>query len=218
MALTPLHDCPLCPRLAAFREKNRAQFPLMFNGPVPSFGAQDPDLLIVGLAPGLRGANFTGRPFTNDYAGDTLFPALLRHGFARGNYDRHAGDGLELVGARIVNSVRCVPPENKPTPLEINTCRPFLQAELKEFTRLKVIVALGTVAHGSLLKSFGLSAGARKFGHAARHELPGTSAVLIDSYHCSRYNVNTGRLTEEMFDQVIATARDLCGPVRAAAS
>lgn len=211
----PDKDCPLCPRLVTFRQQNRAAFPLMFNAPVPSFGPENPRLLIVGLAPGLRGANFTGRPFTNDYAGDLLYPSLVKFGFARGTYDKHANDGLEMIDARITNAVRCVPPENKPTPAEIAQCRPFLEGELQKFTRLRVIIALGTVAHQSVLKALGFTAAACKFGHDKPYMLTPQKnlkgdVMLIDSYHCSRYNVNTGRLTTEMFENVMQRARAAC--------
>lgn len=211
----PDHDCQTCPRLADFRQGNRAAFPLMFNAPVPSFGDHDPSLLIVGLAPGLRGANFTGRPFTNDYAGDLLYPTLVKFGFARGIYDRRANDGLEMIDARITNAVRCVPPENKPTPAEIAACRPYLEGELQSFTRLKAIIALGTVAHQSVLKALGFTAAACKFGHNKSYALTPqknlqNDVMLIDSYHCSRYNVNTGRLTTEMFEDVVQNARNIC--------
>lgn len=211
----PDHDCQTCPRLAGFRQQNRAAFPLMFNAPVPSFGDEDPRLLIVGLAPGLRGANFTGRPFTNDYAGDLLYPSMVKFGFARGNYDRRANDGLELCDARITNAVRCVPPENKPLPAEIAACRTYLEQELQRFTRLRVIIALGTVAHQSVLKALGFTSAACKFGHDAHYPLTPKKnlrqdVLLVDSYHCSRYNVNTGRLTTEMFENVMHRARAAC--------
>lgn len=211
----PDKDCALCPRLAGFRRQNRAAFPLMFNAPVPSFGNDNPRLLIVGLAPGLRGANFTGRPFTNDYAGDLLYPSLVKFGFARGTYDKRANDGLELIDARITNAVRCVPPENKPTPAEIAECRPFLEGELQRFTRLRVIIALGTVAHQSVLKALGFTAAACKFGHDKHYMLTPkknlkNDVMLVDSYHCSRYNVNTGRLTTAMFEDVMRRTRDAC--------
>lgn len=211
----PDHDCRLCPRLAAFRDENRAKFPDMFNAPVPSFGPANPQLMIIGLAPGLRGANFTGRPFTNDYAGDLLYPTLVKFGFAKGEYDRRINDGLEMIDARITNAVRCVPPENKPTPAEINTCRPFLEGDFETYTRLKVIIALGTIAHNSLLKTLGFSASAYKFGHHNVHALQPKKGLkqavtLIDSYHCSRYNVNTNRLTTAMFEAVVADARKRC--------
>ncbi len=211
----PDKDCALCPRLSGFRRQNRAAFPLMFNAPVPSFGDDNPRLLIVGLAPGLRGANFTGRPFTNDYAGDLLYPSLVKFGFARGTYDKRANDGLELIDARITNAVRCVPPENKPTPAEIAECRPFLEGELQRFTRLRVIIALGTVAHQSVLKALGFTAAACKFGHDKHYMLTPkknlkNDVMLVDSYHCSRYNVNTGRLTTAMFEDVMRRTRDAC--------
>lgn len=211
----PDKDCQTCPRLAGFRTANRAAFPLMFNAPVPSFGEDNPQLLIVGLAPGLRGANFTGRPFTNDYAGDLLYPTLVKFGFARGTYDKRANDGLEMIDARITNAVRCVPPENKPLPAEIAACRPYLEQELQRFTRLKAIIALGTVAHQSVLKALGFTAAACKFGHDHHYVLTPKKnlkgdVTLIDSYHCSRYNVNTGRLTTEMFENVVSRARTLC--------
>ena len=212
---SPDKNCAVCPRLADFRAKNRAAFPLMFNAPVPSFGDEDPRLLIVGLAPGLRGANFTGRPFTNDYAGDLLYPTLVKFGFARGTYDKRANDGLEMIDARITNAVRCVPPENKPTPAEIAACRPYLEAELARFTRLSAIIALGTVAHQSVLKALGFTAAACKFGHDRHYALTPKKnlrqeVLLIDSYHCSRYNVNTGRLTAAMFEDVVRRARSAC--------
>ncbi|HEX2751999.1 MAG TPA: uracil-DNA glycosylase [Alphaproteobacteria bacterium] len=211
----PDHDCRLCPRLAAFRDANRQKFPDMFNAPVPSFGTDNPKLLIIGLAPGLRGANFTGRPFTNDYAGDLLYPTLVKFSFAKGDYDRRINDGLELVDARITNAVRCVPPENKPTPVEINTCRPFLEGDFATYSRLKVIIALGTIAHNSLLKTLGFSASAFKFGHHNVYDIQAKKGLkqpvtLIDSYHCSRYNVNTNRLTTAMFEEVVADARSRC--------
>lgn len=211
----PAKDCGTCPRLAGFRRENRAAFPLMFNAPVPSFGDDDPALLIVGLAPGLRGANFTGRPFTNDYAGDLLYPTLVKFGFASGIYDKRTNDGLELIDARITNAVRCVPPENKPLPAEIAACRPYLEQELQRFTRLKAIIALGTVAHQSVLKALGFTAAACKFGHDLHYTLAPKKnmqypVTLIDSYHCSRYNVNTGRLTTEMFEAVVSRAKKIC--------
>ena len=208
----PAADCALCPRLANFRAANRAAFPDWHNAPVPPFyGAAEPPggprLLIVGLAPGLRGANRTGRPFTGDFAGDTLYAALAKHGFARGAYAARPDDGLALVDCRITNAVRCVPPENKPTGPEIATCRSFLTAELKGLTRLEIILALGLIAHQAVLASLGLRQAAAKFAHGALHALP-SGVTLADSYHCSRYNTNTGRLTVAMFDQVIATLRE----------
>lgn len=210
---SPDRNCGLCPRLFSFRKKNRELFPDKHNAPVPAFGSDNPLLLVVGLAPGLRGANFSGRPFTGDYAGDLLYPTLVKFGFAKGDYGRAPDDGLALVETRITNAVRCVPPENKPTGDEIGKCLPFLENELSSFSRLKVIVALGTVAHLSVLKSLGLKAGACKFGHAKKYTIEPEKnlkypVTLIDSYHCSRYNVNTGRLTAEMFENVIALARE----------
>jgi uracil-DNA glycosylase family 4 len=163
-------------------------------------------LLIVGLAPGLHGANQTGRPFTGDYAGDLLYDTLIRYGFAHGSYDRRPDDGLELLDCRLTNAARCVPPENKPTPAEVNTCRSFLVGEIGAMPRLRAVVALGTVSHNSTLAAFGLRPSHFRFGHGARHDLrPGVT--LFDSYHCSRYNTNTGRLTTEMFHTVFAAVR-----------
>jgi uracil-DNA glycosylase family 4 len=204
----PGRDCPLCPRLAAFREANRAKFPGYFNAPVPGWGPEDAPLWIIGLAPGLHGANRTGRPFTGDYAGDLLYATLKEFGLARGKYAESADDGLELTGCRIVNAVRCVPPQNKPTGPEIKTCRPFLAGEVRA-ARPKILLALGRIAHDQVLKVTGERAAARKFGHGARHDLGGIT--LVDSYHCSRYNTNTGRLTPEMFRAVFADIAGLLG-------
>jgi uracil-DNA glycosylase family 4 len=207
MALAhPASDCPLCPRLAAFRDDNRASFRDWHNAPVPSFGALDARLLIVGLAPGLRGANRTGRPFTGDFAGDTLYPALLRHGFATGVYDATPADGLTLRGCRITNATRCVPPQNKPLPAEIAACRPFLTSEIAQMPNLLMILALGHIAHQSVIASLGLRQKQFAFAHGKRQALTDRLS-LIDSYHCSRYNTNTGVLTEAMFDDVIAACR-----------
>jgi len=197
----PDRDCPRCPRLAAFREANRAKWPDWHNAPVPSFGPLDAAVLIVGLAPGLRGANRTSRPFTGDFAGQLLYPTLLKFGLATGAYGEDADDGLTLARCRITNAVRCVPPQNKPVGAEINACRPFLLAEIEAMTRLRVIVALGTVAHASIIRTLGLKQKDWRFGHGALHALS-TGRVLADSYHCSRYNTNTGRLTEAMFHDV----------------
>lgn len=201
--LTPDADCPRCPRLVEFRDANRERNPGWHNAPVPSFGPLDARLLVVGLAPGLKGANFTGRPFTGDFAGDLLYPTLLDFGFALGDYGRHAGDGLQLVDCRITNAVRCVPPANKPTGPEIASCRPFLEAEIAAMPRLEAVVALGAVGHNAVLRAFGLRLASAKFAHGAEHPLP-AGRILTDSYHCSRYNTNTGRLTPEMFAQVFA--------------
>lgn len=197
----PEKTCGLCPRLAGYRARNAAAYPAYFNGPAPSFGQAQARLLIVGLAPGLHGANRTGRPFTGDYAGDLLYRTLLKFGFASGVYDARPDDGLRLEGAMISNAVRCAPPENKPTPLEIRTCRPFLAARIAALPRLGAIVCLGRIAHDSTLAALGVPSRAAPFAHAAEHALPG-GAALFDSYHCSRYNTNTGRLTISMFERV----------------
>lgn len=201
----PPKDCGLCPRLVAYRKRNRLKEPDWFNGPVPSFGASSAKLLIVGLAPGVSGANRTGRPFTGDYAGDLLYATLLKFGFATGTYDARPDDTLRLEGCRISNAVRCVPPENKPTPEEATTCRTFLKATLETMQDLKAIVALGRIAHESTLRALGLRLAEYPFAHAVEHGLP-RNLILIDSYHCSRYNTNTGRLTPAMFEAVFAKA------------
>jgi uracil-DNA glycosylase family 4 len=202
----PPRDCARCPRLAAFRTANRVQFSDFHNAPVPAFGSLEAPLLIVGLAPGLRGANRTGRPFTGDYAGDLLYATLLRLGLARGTYDRRAGDGLRLVGCRITNAVRCVPPENKPEGPEVAACRPFLVEEIAAMPNLSGILALGALAHGAVLAALGEKKSAHRFGHGMRHRLGGSGLALTDSYHCSRYNTNTGKLTAEMFEAAVAAA------------
>jgi len=202
----PGADCPLCPRLAAFRAANRAKFPGYFNGPVPSFGPIEARLLIVGLAPGLHGANQTGRPFTGDWAGDLLYSTLLEFGFARGEYLERPDDGLELVDARIVNAARCVPPENKPTPEEVRTCRRFLLDDIAHMPNLTAVVALGKVSHDSCVTAFGGKPSRMAFGHGAQHQLS-PKVRLFDSYHCSRYNTNTGRLTTAMFHDVFRAVR-----------
>jgi uracil-DNA glycosylase family 4 len=196
--------------LATFRDANRERHPTFHNAPVASFGPHDARLLIVGLAPGLKGANQTGRPFTGDYAGDLLYATLDKFGLTRGGYGRHAGDGLELVGCRITNAVRCVPPQNKPTPEESKTCRPYLAAELGALPRLEVVLALGTLAHGEVLAALGLRKSHCRFGHGALHQLP-DGPLLADSYHCSRYNTNTRRLTTEMFEAVFAEIKTRLG-------
>jgi uracil-DNA glycosylase len=202
----PDRDCPLCPRLAGFRSEQRARFADWHNAPVPSFGGRDARLLIVGLAPGLKGANRTGRPFTGDYAGDLLYATLRTFGFARGDYDRRADDGMALVDCRITNAVRCVPPENKPEPGEIAQCRAFLAAEIAALQRLRVVIALGAIAHQTVLAAAGEKRAPFPFAHGALHRL-GSGLVLADSYHCSRYNTNTGRLTAAMFESVFASVR-----------
>ena len=203
----PDRDCPLCERLVAFRRDNQAAFPDWSNAPVPSFGDPAARLLIVGLAPGLRGANRTGRPFTGDYAGDLLYATLRELGFARGVYDRRIDDGLELRDCAIVNAVRCVPPQNKPTPAEIGNCRPFLKQAMAALPNLKAIFVLGRIAHDSTLKTLGARLAAFPFAHGARHDIgPGQPAVF-DSYHCSRYNTNTGVLTPDMFRAALTGVR-----------
>jgi uracil-DNA glycosylase len=202
---TPARDCPLCPRLQTFRENLRAQHPEWFNAPVPSFGPLSARLLIVGLAPGMQGANRTGRPFTGDYAGDLLYETLGRYGFARGSYEERADDGLELIDARIANAVHCVPPENKPTGVEITTCRRFLGAAIEEMPKLRAIVALGRIAHDSTVSALGVKRSVAPFGHGNRAAV--NSVALFSSYHCSRYNTNTGVLTPEMFRAVFSAVR-----------
>jgi uracil-DNA glycosylase family 4 len=204
-AAEPPRNCPLCPRLADFRAANRAKFPDYFNDPVPTFGPHTARLLIVGLAPGLHGANRTGRPFTGDHAGDLLYATLLNHGLARGAYDRRADDGLVLVDCAIANAVRCVPPENKPLPVEINTCRQFLSAQIAALPHLRAILALGKIAHDSTVKALGAKLSAHPFKHAARNRIGALS--LVSSYHCSRYNTNTGVLTPQMFDAAVKEAK-----------
>ncbi len=201
----PGRDCPRCPRLTAFRTKWRKEQAAWFNAPVPSFGPSNARLLIVGLAPGLQGANRTGRPFTGDYAGVLLYETLSHFKFARGEYAAHPDDGLELVDCRITNAVRCVPPENKPTPAEIATCRDFLKATISEMTRLRAILALGRIAHDSVLTTLAIKKSAAPFMHGGKNLL-GT-LTLFSSYHCSRYNTNTGVLTPEMFRGVFANIR-----------
>jgi uracil-DNA glycosylase family 4 len=198
----PGRDCPLCPRLKAFRDTNRSLYPDFFNAPVPSFGDAQARLLVVGLAPGLKGANKSGRPFTGDYAGDLLYATLAKHGLSRGAYAARADDGLQLVGCRITNAVRCVPPANKPLPIEEATCRKFLENEIASLPGLTTILALGVVAHNQVLKALGLRRSVYPFKHGALHDLP-NGLRLADSYHCSRYNTNTGVLTETMFDEVV---------------
>ena len=204
--MEPAPNCPLCPRLAGYRADNAASYPDFFNRPVPSFGDRRARLLIVGLAPGLKGANRTGRPFTGDYAGDLLYATLHKFGFANDRFGAHADDGLALFDCRIANAVRCVPPQNKPVGAEVAACRPFLTAEIEAMVALRIIVALGTLAHGAVLAALGLRKNRYAFAHAAQHELP-DGRTLADSYHCSRYNTNTRRLTPAMFEAVFATVR-----------
>jgi uracil-DNA glycosylase family 4 len=201
----PDRDCPLCPRLAEFRAQARAKEPSWHNAPVLSFGDRSARLLIVGLAPGLQGANRSGRPFTGDYAGDLLYATLLEYGFAKGHYQARPDDGLKLVDCRIGNAVSCVPPQNKPLPSEINTCRRFLTANIAAMPNLRAIVPLGRIAHDSLLKALKLRAAAAPFAHGAVHQAG--DLRIYDSYHCSRYNTNTGVLTPQMFRSVFARVK-----------
>jgi uracil-DNA glycosylase family 4 len=205
----PSRDCPRCPRLVAFRETWRRKEPTWHNAPVPSFGPIDARLLIVGLAPGLQGANRTGRPFTGDYAGDLLYPTLIDYGFAEGTYEERPDDGVKMLDARISNAVRCVPPENKPTTLEIRTCNDFLKAEIAAMPKLRALVTLGRIAHDAAITALGGKRSAFKFAHACRHSVG--DVALFNSYHCSRYNTNTGVLTEAMFRDVFAKARAYVG-------
>lgn len=197
--------CTDCPRLAEFRAVNQIKYPDFFNAPLPPFGDPDAELLIVGLAPGLKGANRTGRPFTGDFCGDLLYSTLHKHGFASSPHSEAVGDGLQLRNARVSNAVKCVPPENKPTPGEIRQCNHFLSAELQA-TRPRVLLALGVIAHQAVLKAYGLKQSSYKFAHGAQHSLEG--AHLFDSYHVSRYNTQTGRLTPAMFDEVLSAIAD----------
>jgi uracil-DNA glycosylase len=205
----PGRNCPRCPRLVAFREAWRAREPAWFNAPVPAFGPREARLAIIGLAPGLRGANRTGRPFTGDFAGGLLYHTLAAYGFARGRYDARPDDGLELIDCRIVNAVRCVPPENKPTTAEIANCRPFLKRDLADMPNLAAIVALGRIAHDSIVVALDARPAATPFGHGQSHQIG--DMAIFDSYHCSRQNTNTRRLTPEMFRAVFAAVRAKLG-------
>ena len=207
----PPRDCPLCPRLVAFRHACQAEYPDWWNAPVPAFGDPAAWLGIIGLAPGKHGANRTGRPFTGDFAGDLLFATLAKFGLTTGTYEARPDDGFALKGAIILNSVKCLPPQNKPLPEEIATCRQFLARQMGELPNLKVLIALGRIAHDTTLKHFGLPAKPYPFAHNAAHRLP-NGLTLIDSYHCSRYNQNTGRLTAAMFEAVFERAASLAVP------
>jgi len=202
-------NCDRCPRLAAFIQEQREQKPDWFNAPVPSFGDETARMLVIGLAPGLGGANRTGRPFTGDGAGDFLYPALAATGFSDGTYDKRPDDGLKLVDAMITNAVRCVPPQNKPTGAEITTCRPFLLSRIESLSNLRVLLALGKIAHDSTVRGLGLRLKDYPFGHATEYDVT-PRVTLLSSYHCSRYNVNTRRLTWEMFENVFKRAREIC--------
>jgi uracil-DNA glycosylase family 4 len=215
--IAPEYDCPLCPRLLAFHVANRKTYPDFYNGPVPSFGDKNAQLLIVGLAPGLKGANRTGRPFTGDYAGLVLYSALKKHGLAEGEYvpelvkntewEVVSSDGFRLKDCRVTNSVRCVPPDNKPEPQEIRNCRKFLSSEIYAMNNLKAIISLGQIAHKAVIQVFDLKQSQYKFAHGAVHKLP--ALKLINSYHTSRYNINTGTLTQQMFDDIVLTAQEI---------
>jgi uracil-DNA glycosylase len=205
--LEPCHNCQLCPRLVELRIAQREVHPDWHNAPVPNFSGETVKLLIVGLAPGLQGANRTGRPFTGDWAGDLLYETLFDFGFATGNYAEHANDGLQLIDCAITNTVRCVPPQNKPTPAEITQCRPFLQNTIASLPDLKIIVSLGRIAHESTVRALGFKLKDVPFVHGAQHKLG--LLTLVNSYHCSRYNTNTGKLTRAMFRDVFEMVREL---------
>ena len=205
----PDRNCTLCPRLADYRDQNKKQYPDWYNGAVSSFGDLNAEVLIVGLAPGVSGANRTGRPFTGDYAGDLLYATLEKYGFSRGIYAKHRDDGLTLNKIMITNAVRCVPPQNKPIGSEINTCAVFLRNRINALQNLKILITLGKIAHDATIRALDHKLSAYKFGHANMHDIGGLK--IIDSYHCSRINTNTGRLTEEMFEQVFAIAKAALG-------
>lgn len=204
-------DCPLCPRLVDYRRDNASAHPDWFNGAVPSFGDPAARLLIVGLAPGVTGANRTGRPFTGDWAGDLLYATLNKHGFSEGQYDKRPDDGLSLRGAMITNAVRCVPPQNRPIGAEVNACRPFLASRIAALPELRTVITLGKIAHDSTVRALGLKLKNHSFGHGQRSDIDvaGRPLTLISSYHCSRYNTNTRRLTPEMFDKIFELARSI---------
>ena len=202
----PARDCPLCPRLVAYRERNRDENPGWFNGPAPSFGDPNAELLVVGLAPGRMGANRTGRPFTGDYAGVLLYETLIKYGFARGRFEARIDDSLELVGCMVTNAVRCAPPANKPLPIEEATCRPFLQERIAALPKLRAIMTLGDVSRRNVLKTLGAKANAAPAGHGLQTDVG--RYRLFSSYHCSRLNTNTGRLTTPMFEAVVESIAD----------
>lgn len=207
--LLPNRNCSLCERLCSFREQNKLKFPHYHNAPVAPFGDLNAEILVVGLAPGLNGANQTGRPFTNDYAGDILYPALKEAGLAKGSYQKRKDDGFELINVRITNAVRCVPPENKPTTVEEKTCRQFLCDEISAMPQLKVILCLGTISHKNVLQALGLKQSFAKFSHGEVYNIPNRNIKLIDSYHTSRYNINTGVLSYQMFAEIIKKIKEL---------
>ncbi len=205
----PTKECLNCPRLVSFREENKIKFPTYYNGSVPSFGDLSAEILIVGLAPGLNGANQTARPFTNDYAGDVLYPTLKKYGLAQGNYQKRKDDGFELLNVRVTNSVRCVPPQNKVTGEEVSACGKFLIEEIGHMPNLKIILTLGSVAHNAVLGVLGYKKAAFKFAHDAVHLLDKHNILMVNSYHTSRYNVNTGVLTFDMFEKVVLHLKEL---------
>ena len=205
----PDKNCQNCMRLVEFRKNNQEKFPLYYNAPVPAFGNLSAKVLVVGLAPGLNGANQTGRPFTNDYAGDVLYPILKKYGFAKGNYGKIAGDGFELIDVRVTNSVRCVPPQNKVTGDEVKNCGKFLIDEIAHMPNLKVILTLGSVAHNAVLSVLEYKKALFKFGHGNLHHLNKHNLIMLNSYHTSRYNINTGVLTYEMFENIVCQLKKL---------
>jgi uracil-DNA glycosylase family 4 len=207
--IPPDRNCNLCSRLCLFREQNIKKFPSYYNGAVEPFGNLDSEILVVGLAPGLNGANLTGRPFTNDYAGDILYPILKECGLAKGDYKKHKNDGFELLNVRVTNAVRCVPPENKPTTEEEKTCRIFLKEEIFAMTNLKIILCLGTISHKNVLQALGLKQSFAKFKHGDIFNIPQHNFKIVDSYHTSRYNINTGVLSYNMFRDIIQKIRGL---------
>tara|TARA_B100000949_G_C14255201_1_gene440130 strand:+ start:296 stop:955 length:660 start_codon:yes stop_codon:yes gene_type:complete len=203
-------NCDLCPRLVTYRSKNRLEHPGWFNAPVPSFGDEDAQLLVIGLAPGVTGANKTGRPFTGDWAGDLLYATLDKFGFSEGEYQARPDDGLQLKGAMITNAVRCVPPKNKPVGSEVNNCRNYLMSRIDALKSARVLLCLGKISHDTTLRAFDMKIKDHPFGHGSEYAVPG-NRVLLSSYHCSRYNTNTGRLTTEMFEDVFQRASELLG-------
>ncbi len=205
----PDKTCAKCPRLLEFRAENKVKFPSYYNGPVPSFGSLEAEILVVGMAPGLNGANQTARPFTNDYAGDVLYPILKKNGLAKGEYGKRKDDGFELLNVRVTNAVRCVPPQNKVIGVEVNNCGAYLQEELAAMPNLKIILVLGGVAHNAVLSILGYRKAAFKFVHGAVHKLDKHGLLMVDSYHTSRYNINTGVLTYEMFDEIVKKLKSL---------
>ena len=207
--ICPDNKCNKCSRLVAFRKENEVKFPSYYNAPVPSFGSLDAEVLVIGLAPGLNGANQTGRPFTNDYAGDVLYPSLQKYGFSQGNYQKKKDDGFELINVRITNSVRCVPPQNKVTGQEVNSCGEYLIEEIMSMPNLKLVLTLGSVAHNALLGVLGYRKSLYKFAHGSVHKLDKHKLLLLNSYHTSRYNINTRVLTFEMFDEIIQKIKNL---------